>query len=87
MVEGCGQLNSSLSWGDGFAVDLDANETVDGESSAASFFRKLLDPAAPTPYRFNVILGPHVCAPLISTCSMQAVTPLCKNLSPAVEDG
>ena len=60
MVEGCGQLHSSLSWGDGFAADLDAAAAADGESSAAPFFDTLLDPVAPKPYRNNVILGPHV---------------------------
>ena len=42
MVEGCGQLNGGLNWGDGFRCDTAGT----GVSSAAPFFDALLDPAA-----------------------------------------
>jgi hypothetical protein len=82
MVEGCGQLNSSLSWGDGFAADLDAAALADGETSAAPFFDTLLDPAAPKPYRYNVILGPHVLpTPFLNPIAQHQ---LCASLSRAL---
>ena len=77
VLEGCGQANLAKNWGDGMAVD-ERLVRERGLSDPNPFFRALLT----RPYLSQVIAGPHVYSPSVSSAqdSTQG-PPLYKRLS------
>jgi hypothetical protein len=61
LVEGTGQTNYYMNWGDGFVTDPKVLATHQ-LSDPNPFFKRLLD----KPYRHRVIISPHVYGPSIS---------------------
>jgi aryl-phospho-beta-D-glucosidase BglC (GH1 family) len=61
LVEGTGQTNMKLNWGDGFVTDISTIRKYDIDD-ASVFFERL----STKPYRNNLVISPHLYGPTIS---------------------